>query len=77
MDQYVALALGMEVLGRDGIPIGCVKELAADHFLLDRPLQRDIYVPLAAIRRVIHNQVVLAISTADVDRMGWPHPPLL
>lgn len=77
MGRTSTLALGMAVLGADGRLIGRVKEVFASSLLIDRAVQRDIYVPFDAIQTLWHNQVVLAIPTTQVDDMHWPHPPLL
>jgi len=77
MNRSVALALGVEVLGADGLPIGAVKGLAPGALLIDRPWRRDLYVPYAAIRALRCGRVVLPVPAAQVGRMGWPHPPLL
>ncbi len=40
-------------------------------------LRRDLYVPLAAIREVTDDRVVLTVPADQVDDMDWPHPPLV
>ncbi len=77
MDRCTALALGMEVMGADGTPVGTVRRLAADHLLIDRPWRRDVYVPFTAIRALVDNWIVLTVPAVEVGQMGWPHPPLL
>jgi hypothetical protein len=78
--QYILV--GMDVVGRDGEDIGTVKEVRATDILVDRPLARDVYVPLEAIRAIIdatasdsvNPHVVLTIRADSVGDMGWPHP---
>lgn len=77
MGRFSTLVLGMDVLGADGRLVGRVKAVVASYLLIDRAVQRDVYVPFEAIQALWHNQVVLAIPTAQVDDMHWPHPPLL
>ena len=67
----------MEVVGADGRRVGFVAAIRRDDILVDRPLRRDIYVPFSAVREVTGEQVVLRIPAAEVDRQGWPHPPLV
>ncbi len=68
--------VGMEVLAADAQRVGQVKAVEPFAVLVDRPLQRDLYVPLYAIESVTDTQLVLPIPEHQVDRMGWPHPPL-
>ncbi|HET8632188.1 MAG TPA: DUF2382 domain-containing protein [Thermomicrobiales bacterium] len=69
--------MGMDVLGSDDAMIGRVKEVRATDFLVDRRMQRDIYVPNDAIRDVARGQVNLNIPAHQVDNMGWANPPLM
>ncbi len=78
--------VGMEVMSIDGHPVGKVKEVRAGHFLLDRPLARDLYVPFSFVmaaedyggtfRRgpTEETEVVLSVSEEHLDKQGWPHP---
>ncbi len=77
MTRSAALALGTEVLGADGQPIGAVKAIEADYILIDRPWRRDVYIPIEAIQTMRHNYLVLALPATAVDSMDWPRPPLL
>jgi hypothetical protein len=78
--QYIQV--GMRVRGLDGEDVGWVKEIRATDILVDRPLARDVYVPLEAIQAIIdasassayYPHVVLTIPKARVGNMGWPHP---
>jgi|SRR5579859_3280409 len=77
--------VGMEVMSVNGHPVGKVKEVRAEDFLLDRPLARDLYVPyrfvLAAedyggtFRRgpTEPTAVVLSVAESDIDSQGWHH----
>jgi hypothetical protein len=68
---------GMEVVGWDNEHVGTVKAVRARDFLLQRRLNRDLYVPLRAIRQVQGAQVMLIVGSGEVDTMNWPCPPLL
>ncbi|HET8632324.1 MAG TPA: DUF2382 domain-containing protein [Thermomicrobiales bacterium] len=67
---------GLDVICADDSLIGRVKEVRADDFLVDRQLQRDIYVPFDAVQDVNANGVRLTVPADRVDRMGWANPPL-
>jgi hypothetical protein len=64
----------MHVQGADGVSVGQIKEVRQDDFLVDRRMQRDIYIPLDAIQDVSGNQVLLNVTANQVDNMGWPTP---
>lgn len=76
------IRVGMDVVGRDGELAGTVKSVGPTSFHLDRPLARDILVPLEAIQAIvdatasdsINPRVVLTIRGDSVGEMGWPHP---
>ena len=78
------IQVGMGVATLDGQSIGKVKEIRDDEFLLDRPLARDLWVPLSAVMAtedytgnyrgpVQPTMVVLSVSNANVDDQGWRH----
>ena len=78
--QYIKV--GMEVVGDDGELAGTVKAVHADSFHLDRPLARDVLVPLDAIQAIVdasgthagNPRVVLTIRADSVGDAGWLHP---
>jgi hypothetical protein len=75
---------GMDVDGVDGEPVGVVKAVRLSDFLVDRPLARDVYVPIDAVQAVVGEtateagraRVILTVAAGRVDDMGWPAPPL-
>jgi uncharacterized protein (TIGR02271 family) len=71
------VAVGAEVLGADGAPVGRVKEVRPADFLVDRRGQRDVYVPFAAVAEAAANRLRLTVPADAVDDQGWPQPPLL
>ena len=70
-------AVGMEVVGNDIAHVGEVAEVREGDFLVRRPLARDLYAPLDAVRNVTPRRVVLAVASDEVDLMDWPDPPLV
>jgi hypothetical protein len=62
------------VLATDGKQIGQVKEVRKADFLIDRPMQRDAYVPFSAIQAVTDDGVILNISAAESDEANWSKP---
>ena len=70
--EHFQVSAGMEVLGAEKERVGQVKEVRAADFLVERRLQRDVYVPFAAIREVTGNQVVLTVMSNHVDAIKWP-----
>jgi len=76
------IQVGMRVRGIDGEDVGWVKEIRTSDILVDRPLARDVYVPLEAIQMIVDTtassaydpHVVLTIRADSVGDTGWPHP---
>ena len=76
------ILVGMTVLGFDGEEVGTVKEVRATEILVDRPLARDVYVPLAAVQAIVDAtpsdsvdpHIILTVRADSVGDMGWPHP---
>jgi hypothetical protein len=76
------ILVGMEVVGVDGELAGTVKEVHASDFHLDRPMARDVRVPLAAVQAIVNAtgtkagnpRVILTIRGDSVGDMDWPHP---
>ncbi len=66
---------GMEARDSTGAFAGGVREVRATHFLLDRPMARDIWVPFSAVAEVSGDLVHL--NVADVNAQDWEKPPLL
>ena len=66
---------GMEVVGVDGELVGSVKAVRGPDFLVDRPLARDVYVPIGAIQAIVGETANEAgrqriILTIPADRVG-------
>ena len=70
-------APNMEVVGTDMSAIGSIKETRGDRFLIDRPMQRDVWAPSSAIQSVSDSRVVLNLTAADVDNQGWDSPDMM
>lgn len=69
---------GMLVVGTNGNQIGTIKEVQmhSRNFLVNRSMQRDIYIPFSAIQSVQNQQVVLNIPANQVDNQDWPSPSM-
>ena len=78
------IEVGMDVVSIDGQRIGRVKQITEDEFLLDRPMARDLWVPLRFVLAtedysgnfhgpVQPTDVILEVSSAHIDRQGWRH----
>ena len=74
MTGDVAVAVGDAVFGADAEIVGRVKQVRELDVLVDRRLQRDIYVPLESIAEVTGGQVTLTVPAGEVDDMGWANP---
>jgi hypothetical protein len=76
------IQVGMGVVGSDGEEVGTVKEVRTTDILVDRPMARDVYVPLEAIQAIMDTSassaydmhVILTVRADSVGDMGWPHP---
>jgi ferritin-like metal-binding protein YciE len=77
MNPRTQMQQGMEVVGQDLGSIGIVKDMRDGDFLVDRKMQRDVYVPYNAIQNIDGGRAVLNIPTGQVDNMGWQNPPLM
>jgi sporulation protein YlmC with PRC-barrel domain len=64
------------VVGSDGEAVGQVKEVGQDSFLVNRAMQRDVYVPFDAIQAITDYSIVLTTPADQVDDTDWPNPPL-
>jgi len=67
---------GMEVCGLDDNNVGKVKTIGDDAFLVDRTMQRDVWVPFSAIQHVEGNRITLTVTADQVDQQNWPNPSL-
>ncbi len=66
----------MQVVGSDASNVGTVKEVRNNDFLVNIPMQRDVYVPYNAVQNVTGNTVALNIPSNQVNNMGWPNPSI-
>ena len=76
MIDQMRLRPGMEVLAADGDELGWVKDVRSTDFLLERSMQRDVYVPFDAIRDISSDRIVLNVASDQVDSMGWENPAM-
>ena len=77
MSRASQVQAGMRVLGSDMSNVGNVKDVRDNDFLVDIPMQRDVYVPFSAVQNVDENGVVLNIPSDQVKDMNWPNPPVM
>ena len=76
------LQIGMEVVGTDGELAGTVKAVHETSFHLDRPLARDVLVPIDAVQAIVNAtateagnpRAILTIRADSIGDAGWPHP---
>ena len=69
--RTLQLREAMDVVGSDGVMVGRVKETRSNDFLVDRSMQRDLYVPFSAIQTVDGDRMMLNIAARDLDQQGW------
>lgn len=74
--DYTRIVDGMEVVGPAGETIGSVKGVRVHDFLLDRTMQRDLYVPFSAVREVGGRTIVLGVTRDEVGSQEWEMAPL-
>ncbi len=67
--------VGMEVVGTDGEPVGRVREVGSDNFLVERPGLTNIFLAFDDIQRITDGRVLLNIPAVEVDTMDWPSSP--
>ena len=67
----------MAVVGSDASQVGQVKDVRDADFLVDRPRQRDVYVPFDAIQETTGNRIMLNLPADRVDDMDWEKPSLI
>jgi hypothetical protein len=77
---------GMRVVGVEGGHVGTVKSVGTQEFLVDRPMARDVWVPLSAVVDTANeyeavvggpvqpSQVVLSVRASEVDDQDWRNP---
>ena len=68
---------GAEVVGSDGESLGQVKQVRDDDFLLDRPMKRDLFVPLSVVALAGVDRIVLELSADEVGERNWSESTLM
>jgi hypothetical protein len=68
---------GAEVVGSDGERLGQVKQVRDNDFLLDRPMKRDLFVPLSVVALAGVDRIVLELSADEVGERNWPESTLM
>jgi hypothetical protein len=62
----------MDVVGSDGESVGTVKTVRGTDFQVNRPRERDLYVPFSAVQTVDSERVMLSCRASEVDGQNWP-----
>ena len=66
-----AVAAGMTVISSEGNPVGTIKEVRTNDFLVDRPSAPDLYLPYTTVRVINGGIIDLSISSAQLDDLSW------
>ncbi len=61
----------MQVVDQRGDYIGEVTEVYDDVFVVDRPMKRDLIIPMEDVDKIERAMVYLQILKQAVDRQGW------
>lgn len=69
-----SISAGMQVVDAAGATVGRVKEVLQREFLLDRRMQRDLYVPFDAIATVDGQTVRLDVTADRFGELDWAKP---
>lgn len=70
------IASGMQIFGCDGQPVGYVKDVRADAVLVDRPMERDVYLPRSALQ-MSGGRLTVDVPADQVGNQGWRQPPVI
>ncbi len=68
--------VGMEVFAAKGKRIGQVKKIEEHDFLVNRRLQRDLYLPFSTIERIDGDRVILKVTEFQLDYLSSMSPPI-
>jgi hypothetical protein len=68
---------GMDVIAQDGERVGGVKQVRGSDVLVDRRMQRDIYVPFEAIMGVGEDGISLRYASDQIGDLGWEQPAVV
>ncbi len=69
---------GWDVYGSDEQKVGNVDRVEQDYVIAHKGMffPKDLYIPLAAIRRIEHDRVYLKVAKDDVEGQGWDMEPM-
>ena len=70
---FTRLAPGMKVRGVDGHLVGEIKDVHEGDIVIHRRLQPTVHVPADAISDVTPTEVVLGLTSSEVDELYWVH----
>ena len=72
------LAIGTRVRSADGEYLGDVKEIASDHYVIEkgRLFKDDFFIPKTAIANYDGQSAAVTLTFLDINNAGWDEPPL-
>ena len=70
---FSTLTAGMQVRGADAHRVGDIKEVHESEVLIHRHLQPTVHVPIEAIRDITATEVVLTLTSGELDELYWVH----
>ena len=70
------IAKGMQIFGSDGQPIGYVKDVRSNAVLVDRPMERDVYIPRSALQ-MSGGRLMVDVPADQVGSQHWQQPPVM
>lgn len=73
MSSEPTVRVGTQIFGSDGNPAGWVKHVRASDVLVDRPMERDVYIPKDALRDE-NGRVTVDVPAGEVNHQGWAEP---
>lgn len=65
---------GMAVVGTDEQPVGRVRYVAPNNFLVERPALPNIFLTFDDIQCIADGRIILNIPAIEVNTMNWPTP---
>jgi hypothetical protein len=72
------LPIGTRVRSADGEHLGEVKEIASDHYVIEkgRLFKDDFFIPKTAIANYDGQSAAVTLTFDDINNAGWDEPPL-
>ncbi len=64
----------MRVVDSSDLNVGRVMQVREHDFLVDRPDDREVYIPYSACQAVLGDRVRLDLGRGEINRQHWPEP---